>query len=317
MRPTPALLLLLVLPAHALALTAEEIDAAAFDGDPLPPDQSALTARVQVLLDRAGISPGVIDGREGGMSTSAIAAFEERVGLPVDGALDAEVWAALGGDAAGPVTQAYTITEEDLANLVSDLPDDYSDLAELDWLGYASVAELLAERFHMDEDFLLQLNPDATFAAGEAVTVVDPGDFVDGVVARIEVRKADGRLAAFAPSGAMVANYPVAVGSDSNPSPSGSMEVVTVAPLPTYHYDPENFVQGDNTEALTLPPGPNGPVGSVWIDLSEPTYGLHGTPYPSLLFERQSHGCVRLSNWDAEELSGMVQEGTVLEFIEG
>ena len=94
------------------------------------------------------------------------------------------------------------------------------------------------------------------------------------------------------------------------------MEVTAVAHLPTYHYNPENFVQGENTEPLVLPPGPNGPVGSVWIDLSKPSYGLHGTPEPSSLFRRNSHGCVRLTNWDAEELASLVQEGTVVEFVE-
>ena len=111
--------------------------------------------------------------------------------------------------------------------------------------------------------------------------------------------------------------YPVTIGSDAMPSPEGIVSVVAIAPDPTYHYDPEvNFQQGENTEPLVLPPGPNGPVGSVWIDLSRPTYGLHGTPEPSVLFQRSSHGCVRLTNWDAEELAALVREGTVVEFME-
>ncbi len=309
---TPALV-----SASAATLTPDAIEAATYQGGDLPEDQSALTAKVQVLLDRAGISPGVIDGHKGGMSESAIRAFEERQGLTADGVLDFDVWASLGGPLSGPVLQAYTIGDADLTNIVPSLPEDYSELAEMEWLGYARVSEMLAERFHMDEDFLVALNPGASFAAGETIFVASPGDFLQGQVARIEVRKGQSRLAAFDLMGVMIANYPVTIGSTSTPSPEGVVEVTAIAPLPTYHYDPENFVQGDNTEILTLPPGPNGPVGSVWIDLSEPTYGLHGTPHPSLLFERQSHGCVRLSNWDAEELSGMVQEGTVVEFIEG
>ena len=300
----------------ALGLTAEAIEAATYDGGDLPEDESALTAKVQVLLDRAGISPGVIDGHKGGMSESAIRAFETRQGLVPDGVLDFEVWAALGGPLAGPVLQYYTIAPSDLNNIVPSLPDDYADLAEMQWLGYARVSEMLAERFHMDEDFLVALNPGAGFVAGETLIVAAPGEFLQGQVARIEVQKGASRLAAYDASGLMIANYPVTIGSTSPPSPEGVMEVTAVAHLPTYHYDPENFVQGENTEPLVLPPGPNGPVGSVWIDLSKPSYGLHGTPEPSSLFQRNSHGCVRLTNWDAEELASLVQEGTVVEFVE-
>ncbi len=310
--------LLLALPAPALALTPDEIETAAYDGGDLPDGQSALTVKIQVLLDRAAISPGVIDGYKGGMSESAIRAFENREGLPEDGILDEEVWAALGGDAAEPVLQAHIITADDLAEVTGELPEDYAELAELDLLGYATAAEALAERFHMDRDFLEALNPDAAFAEGETITVAAPGDPIEGEIVRIEVRKGPGRLAGFDEADRMILNYPVTVGSDATPTPSGTFEVVAVAIDPTYHYNPdENFQQGDNAEPLELPPGPNGPVGSIWIDLSEPTYGLHGTPNPAQLFESQSHGCVRMTNWDAEELANLVSQGTVVEFVEG
>ena len=300
----------------AVALTSSAIDAATYEGGDLPEDQSPLTAKVQVLLDRAGISPGVIDGHKGGMSESALRAFEEQRGLTVDGMLDFDVWAALGGPLSGPVLQLYTISSSDLNNITPDLSDNYAELAGMEWLGYQRASEMLAERFHMDEDFLIALNPGAAFAEGEAITVASPGEFLQGGVTRIEVRKGSNRLAAFDASGVMIANYPVTIGSTSTPSPEGTVEVTAIAHLPTYHYDPENFVQGENTEPLVLPPGPNGPVGSVWIDLSQPTYGLHGTPEPSSLFRRNSHGCVRLTNWDAEELASLVQVGAVVEFVE-
>jgi len=303
-------------PALPERLTPEAIEAATYLGGDLPEDQSALTAKLQVLLDRAGIGPGVIDGVKGGMSESAIRAFEEREGLPVDGALDFDVWMALGGPLAGPVMRSYTITEQDLANLVPPLPTDYAELATLGWLGYQRPSEMLAERFHMDEDFLRELNLGAAFLPGETIALADPGGFLPGEVTRIAVRKGQGRLAAFDVFGRMIANYPVTIGSSSTPSPEGVMEVTAVAHLPTYHYSPENFVHGENTEPLTLPPGPNGPVGSVWIDLSKPSYGLHGTPEPSTLFRRSSHGCVRLSNFDAEELASLVRVGTMVEFVE-
>lgn len=309
--------LLLLAPAPALALTAEEIDAAPYEGGELPEEQSALTAKLQILLDRAGISPGVIDGMKGGMSESGIRAFEAREGLPVDGLLDAEVWAALGGPDTAEVTAEHVVAAEDLAEVIGEeLPEDYAELAELDLLGYERASEALAERFHMDEDFLIALNPGATFGEGETIVVADPGGPAEATVARIEVNKRTNRLTAYDEGGAILTDYPVTIGSDDNPSPSGVVEVVTIAPDPTYHYDPENFQQGDNNEPLELPPGPNGPVGSMWIDLSKPTYGLHGTPEPSQLFQRQSHGCVRLTNWDAEELAGMVEAGTTVEFVE-
>lgn len=310
---------LLAGPAAALALTAEEIESATYEGGDLSDGQSALTVKLQILLDRAGISPGVIDGYKGGMSESAIRAFEAREGLTEDGILDGEVWAALGGEGAEPVLQQHTITAEDLADVLGEeLPEDYSELAEMELLGYASAAEALAEEFHMDQEFLQALNPGAGFAEGETITVAAPGDLLeDQEVVRVEVRKGVNRLAAFAEDGTMIANYPVTVGSEETPSPSGTVEVRAIAPNPTYHYDPDTFVQMDNTEPLTLPPGPNGPVGSVWIDLTKEGYGLHGTPEPAKLFQNYSHGCVRMTNWDAEELANLVREGTVVEFIEG
>ncbi|SDE93419.1 L,D-transpeptidase family protein [Limimaricola pyoseonensis] len=299
------------------APTPNEIEAATYQGGPLPEGQSALTAKLQILLDRAHVSPGVIDGWKGGMSQSAIAAFETREGLAVDGELDPEVWQALGGTATGPVLSAYTITAEDVSGLNPPLPEDYAKLAEMQRLGYASTAEKLAERFHMDEGFLKELNPGATWAEGESITVADPGPRAETRVARIEVRKQSNRLAGFDAEGRMVVNYPVTIGSDQTPSPSGTVEVVAVAMEPTYTYRPDvNFQQGDNDETLILPPGPNGPVGSVWIDLSQETYGLHGTSDPDSIFDAASHGCVRLTNWDVEELAHLVSEGVTVEFVE-
>lgn len=297
--------------------TAGQIEAAQYAGGPLPDGQSALTVKTQVLLDRAGISPGIIDGWKGGMSESAIAAFETREGFEADGQLDQQVWDALTATEPAPMLQSYTITEEDASGLSAPLPDDYAKLAELDWLGYTSVAEKLAERFHMDQGFLETLNSGVAWRAGETITVVDPGPRLETKVARVEVRKDTSRLAGFDESGRMILNYPVTIGSAQTPSPSGTVEVVAVAMEPTYTYNPDvNFQQGDNDEMLILPPGPNGPVGSVWIDLSKPTYGLHGTSDPDSLFNAASHGCVRMTNWDAEELAHLVSEGVTVEFVE-
>ncbi|MEX0924288.1 MAG: L,D-transpeptidase [Rhodovibrionaceae bacterium] len=297
--------------------TAKEIDGAVYDGGRLPSGQSTLTAKLQILLDRAHVSPGVIDGWKGGMSESAIHAFETREGLPADGVMDAEVWRALGGPDAGNLTRDYRITEEDTAGLNDPLPDDYAELAKLERLGFVRVSERLAERFHMDEDFLLALNPEADFEAGETIAVADPGQPLDAAVSRIEISKSARRLAAFDEAGKMVANYPVAVGSTQTPSPTGTHGVSAIALNPTYSYNPDvNFQQGDNSEQLLLAPGANGPVGLVWIDLDKPTYGIHGTSDPSKLFKEFSHGCVRMTNWDGSELAEAIDMSSSVIFVE-
>ena len=298
--------------------TGAQIDAAIFTGQDLPPGRSPLTAKVQVLLDRAGTSPGVTDGYKGAMSRSAIMAFERRMGLPVDGVLDAQVWAALQPWADAPATRTHTITEADMADLVAEIPTDYLMKANMVHLGYTSVAEKLGERFHMDEKFLQFLNPGVALKAGAEITVTDPGRPARGVVTRIIIDKATRRVAGYDDKGRMLVDYPATIGSDSTPSPSGHVTVTATALNPEYTYNPKvNFTQGENTSVLKIPPGPNGPVGTVWIALSKPTYGIHGTATPSRLFHNQSYGCVRLTNWDAEELAHMVRPGlTRVEFLE-
>ena len=291
--------------------TAAEIDAVTYEGGALPDGQSALTVKLQVLLDRAGVSPGVIDGYSGGMSTSALRGFEAKFGLPIDGLIDNDVWQALGGSRSGAITARYVLIDEDIVSLsAGPLPSDYAELARRSHIGFTSIAESLAERFHMDEDFLRSLNADTNWQSGAVITIVDtakPRTTFDTLVAHIVVDKSTGRMQAIDRAGRVIVDYPVTVGSDSTPSPTGTHYIRAVAMNPTYSYNPNvNFQQGDNAEFLTLPPGPNGPVGSVWIDLDTPTYGLHGTPEPAQLFSNQSHGCVRMTNWDATELAEMV-----------
>jgi lipoprotein-anchoring transpeptidase ErfK/SrfK len=313
----PLVPLLILAAAPAAALAPDEFDGLAYDGGALPDGQSALTMTVQVLLDRAGVSPGVIDGYKGAMSISAIRAFEARAGLAVDGALDPEVWEALGGPGRAPVLRSYEIAEADASDLVPEIPEDVRAKSRMARLGYVRLSEKLAERFHMDEGVLVAMNAGAAFVPGGTITVAAPGQPVVAEVARIEIRKGARRAVAFDAEGNVLTNYPVAIGSAGMPSPSGGMEVVAVAVDPTYTYDPQvNFQVDGVEEALTLPSGPNGPVGTVWIDLSKPTYGLHGTDQPSMLFEQQSHGCVRFTNWDIEELAAMVPAGIPVEFLE-
>lgn len=299
--------------ANAAPMDPAAINAAIFTGQQLPEGQSPLAARLQILLDRAGASPGVVDGYSGENMQKAIRGFEQVNKIPDDGLVDQMVWdtlQAMGSD----VIVAYTITGEDVSGISAQLPDDYAELAKLDRLGFTSVREKLAERFHMDEDFLAELNPGAQFTTGESIFVADPGTNQKAEIANLVAVKSQSRLLAYDASQTLIAIYPVTIGSASTPSPTGVHTVNGVAIDPTYSYNPKNFVQGNNTEPLTLPPGPNGPVGDVWIDLSEPTYGIHGTPHPSKIDKTSSHGCVRMTNWDARELAHMVSQGVTVEF---
>lgn len=271
--------------------------------------------RLQVLLDRTGASPGVIDGYDGENVRKAIAAFETMQGLPADGKLDPDVIERLSDQT--PTVQPYVISEDDTKGLVATIPKDYSEQAKMDHLGYSSVAEKLAERFHMDIDLLKALNAASMFSVGDTVSVMVPGAPRQGTVKRIEVHRRWGQVVAFAGDGTLIAAYPATIGSRETPSPSGTHKVKGVARMPPYVYNPKiNFQQGDNRKKLTLPGGPNSPVGSVWIDVSKPTYGIHGTPEPSMIDKSGSHGCVRLTNWDAEELAGMVKPGVIVEFVD-
>ena len=278
-----------------------------------------LVLKAQILLDRANASPGVIDGVYGDNVAKAISAFETVNDLEADGKIDEKVWSALVDEGATDALTEYELTEDDLDyDFVESIPSDYAEMAELDQLGFTSPEEMLAERFHMDIDLFKQLNQGVDLKAGTKVIVANieaPGP--EGKVARIEADKANAHLRAFDEAGKLIAAYPATIGSEENPSPSGTHNVNTVAEDPVYYYRPEkNFQQGENTEPLDIPPGQNNPVGSTWIDLSEPTYGIHGTPEPEKIDKTGSHGCVRLTNWDARELAQLVKQGTIVEFVE-
>jgi lipoprotein-anchoring transpeptidase ErfK/SrfK len=269
---------------------------------------------LQILLDRAGASPGVIDGLLGANMTKAIAGFEAMQRLPVDGKIDQDVLSRLSDDGK-PVIGSYQIEQADEADLVDNIPSDYAKQAKMTHLGYTSVKESLSERFHMDVDLLTALNPGAKFAVGQTIAVAAVGPPRTGAAKRIEARRSKGEVIAYGKDGSILAVYPATIGSEENPSPHGRHRVNGVARDPKYVYNPKlNFQQGNNKTKLTLPSGPNNPVGTVWIDLSEPTYGIHGTPDPSKIDKSGSHGCVRLTNWDVEELANMVKTGVEVDF---
>lgn len=314
--PSPAATPVAVTP-PAPVLAGASIDAAAFQA-PASDQRSADVIRAQVLLDRAHFSPGVIDGRAGENVRQAIAAYEASVGLPSDGVLDQAVFDKLTAADTAPATTRYTIAPEDVAGpFVAELPDDMEEQAKLPKLAYRGPQELLAEKFHMTEDLLAALNPGADFTkAGTVITVaaVSPTELPEAV-ASIEVDKKERAVRAFNAQGKLLAFYPASIGSDDRPAPSGLLKVVAVAPNPTYTYDPSRLTFGDKKKKLTIPPGPNSPVGSVWIDLSKDTFGIHGSDEPAQIGKHFSHGCIRLTNWDALQLSRSVKKGVPVKFI--
>ncbi|MCR4267939.1 L,D-transpeptidase [Nitratireductor sp. ZSWI3] len=284
----------------------------------VPGGASEDVARFQVLLDRAGASPGVIDGRTGDNVNKAIRAYREITGESLK-TYDADWIKAELERTGGPAFQEYTITPEDAAGpFIASVPADYSHKAQLDALSYTSVAEKLAERFHMDEKYLVALNPEVNFnRPGSVIKVVNPGKKLKAEVTRIIADKAAKQVRAYGADGRLIAAYPATIGSSDTPSPSGEHTVARIAMNPEYTYNPKvNFKQGANDRVLRIPPGPNGPVGSVWIALSKPTYGIHGTPDPSKIGKTASHGCIRLTNWDAEELAKLVKPGVAVVFQE-
>jgi lipoprotein-anchoring transpeptidase ErfK/SrfK len=201
---------------------------------------------------------------------------------------------------------------------VASIPEDYAHKAQLPSMAYTSVTEMLGEKFHIDENYLKEINPGVNFnQPGSVVKVPNLGKPVRAKVARIIADKGRKQVRGYDESGKLVVAYPSTIGSSDNPSPSGIVQVERIAINPNYTYNPKiNFKQGNNDKVLTIPPGPNGPVGTVWIALSKPTYGIHGTPEPSKIGKTSSHGCVRLTNWDAEELAKLVKAGVTVEFSE-
>ncbi|MEF2074319.1 L,D-transpeptidase [Consotaella sp. CSK11QG-6] len=275
-------------------------------------------AALQVILDRAGISPGVIDGRMGSNVNKAVASYQEKYGRTID-PTDAQALVEELDATGGPAIMTYTITAEDAAGpYVASIPEDYGEKAQLPELSYQRPSEMLAERFHMDEGYLKEINPGADFnRPGTIIKVMAVGEKVQTPVVRIIADKGREQVRAYDEAGELVAAYPSTIGSSDTPSPSGTVEVSRIAFDPSYTYNPKiNFKQGNNDGVLTIPPGPNGPVGSIWIALSKPTYGIHGTPEPSLIGKTNSHGCVRLTNWDAAELAKIVKPGVTVEFAE-
>lgn len=325
---------------------AAEAPKSAFDGlrfedAPAPANAPAPTPQLglEVTLDRLGFSSGVIDGKVTRFDKLALRGFQAANGLAESGQLDEPTKAALTGVASDPVRTVRIPRDFAKGSFVPDLPAETSKQASYPHLGYRNLMEAVAERFHTTPDMLVALNgPDAPIAAGASLRVPNIAD-VDtpglesdergwnatlitlGVAEsqpqaeKVVVSKSAGTLRAFGSAGKLLVQFPVTTGSKHDPLPIGTWKVLGVSRNPDFHYNPKLFWDvSDKQPDRLLKPGPNGPVGVVWIDLSKEHYGIHGTNEPASIGHSESHGCVRLTNWDAARLAQMVKPGVIVEF---
>lgn len=266
------------------------------------------TLKAQLLLDRVNFSVGEIDGVMGSNTQRALRAFQRSRGLPETGTLDQGTRSHLGED--NLVLDTYVLTAEDVNQpLNKSTPTSMLGKSKLERLHFTSLAEAIAEKFHMSPRLLKQLNPNIKFAAGEQIVVPLLQAPSQAKAARIVVTKHNESLVVYDANNELIAYFPTTLGSAANPPPYGELEVLDVSRNPSYNYDPTLFEDPGTPIKVVVKPGPNNPVGLVWIDLSREHYGIHGTPEPSKIGKTQSHGCIRLTNWDALELAGMVSPG--------
>ncbi|MBR0844772.1 murein L,D-transpeptidase [Bradyrhizobium liaoningense] len=310
-----------ICPAPAGTLDAAAVNDAVRPGKQPSADKiNASVMKLQVLLDRAQFSPGQIDGKLGENAQKALRAFVEQNGIASDKGIAPELWDRLSAASEGAAVVDYKITDADVKGpFLKKLPARLEDMKSLEALRYTSPLEGLAEKFHMSEELLKALNPGKAFdKAGETIVVANvPARREFPRIARIEIDKTRATLKAFEGSGRLVAFYPASIGSPDRPTPTGTLKVTGTDEQPIYHYNPAyKFRSVKSKRPFDIKPGPNNPVGSYWIGLSAQGYGIHGTAEPDRVSKTASHGCIRLTNWDARALGENVKRGTPVVFLD-
>jgi lipoprotein-anchoring transpeptidase ErfK/SrfK len=290
---------------------------------PRDPEDDLDVLKLQIFLDYHGYSPGEIDGRWGYNTGRALYVYQMNNGLPTTGQLDDSMLGRLEEFAKVGYLVEYTLTAEDVKGPFYEIPRDYHAMAKLKWLPYESLCEKLAEKFHCSQSLLRKLNPGVDIdrvLAGDTILAPNVLDGIDekrGEVALIRVSKHNKWTMAFDAKGRFMFYYPSTLGSEYDPLPLGTYQVTSVIYNPPFKYQPKLFWDADpNEPEALLPPGPNSPVGKVWIGTSRKSVGIHGTPNPENISKNTSHGCIRLTNWDAEQLAKRVKPGTRIEFVE-
>jgi len=302
----------------AVSLLAGPIDAQS--PQTTAPLQAFPAFEIQVLLDRAGFSPGEIDGKRGSNTERALAAYARVHPQPTGTSDDAILRGGARGADATPLLVSYTITPEDAAGPFRPIPDDMMEKAKLPALGYSSLAEMLGERFHVSPTLLAALNPGVSLQAGATIQVPNVETAPPAsppAAAKVVVSRSMSSMTALDAQENVLFYAPTTTGSEHDPLPIGTWAVTAVLHNPVFNYNPDLFWDANPSQMKArLPAGPNGPVGTIWIDLTKEHYGLHGSPEPSQIGHTSSHGCVRLTNWDAAKLAAMVKKGTPVIFVE-